>query len=209
MKPILVLLLLTAARWAHAQDTSAPAAPAPEVEFAPGNVAFVRIVNAIGLRTPTKVSFRTASEPKWSDYQPGETSSMLPVRLGKYRLRVQNEGCEKPEVEDTVSLDAGGVYTLIALYTEPVEKDGKIVHRLQYSKIQRKGGTDGPKLSLVSVVGQDQLPVELNGKALSLPIRQAQHFDVKIGDEVAVRHNGAAVMDRILIMDPIPYLVFL
>jgi hypothetical protein len=213
MIPLLVRIITGAAAFgfafaAFAQDSPGNK-PSPEVELAPGNVAFFRIVNAIGLTTPTKVSFRTAAEPKWSTMEPGEASGMRVLRLGSYHLCVANEGCDKPEVEDIIPLTTGGGYTLIILYTEPVEKDGKITHRIQYSKLERNGKPQGPRLSVVSLLPGEPLPVQINDQSVSLPPRRAQHFDRKLNDSVTIACGGAAVMDPVEITEEIPYLVFL
>jgi hypothetical protein len=201
------LLALLATPALPAQEPSPTSAP--DVELSPGNVAYFRVVNAIGLKTPTRVSFRTGAEPKFSDMAPGEASGMRVLRLGSYNLTVTNEGCEKPEVSDRIPLLAGGVYTLIILYTEPVEKDGAIVHRLQYAKLERSGKPEGPKLSVVSLVNVESLPVRLGDRDVSLPPRRAQHFDVETDQSLSITHDGAPVMDPVEITDEIPYLVFL
>jgi len=188
---------------------SAQETAAPQVELSPGNVAFFRIVNAIGLKTPTQVSFRTGAEPKLSEMAPGEASGMRVLRLGTYNLNVTNEGCEKPEVTDKIPLLTGGTYTLIILYTEPVEKDGEIVHRLQYAKLERSGKPEGPKLSAVSVVNVESLPIQLGERTVNLPYRRAQHFDVELDQSLTISHAGAPVMDPVEITEEIPYLVFL
>ncbi len=207
MKTSLALLLSLVASVVLAQEPATAPAAAPE--FGPENAAFFRIVNAIGLATPTKVSFRTAAEPKWSDMAPGEASGMRVLRLGTYNLAVVNEGCEKPEIQDRIPLQAGGVYTLVILYTEPEEKDGRIIHRLQYSKLERTDPPKGPRLSVVSLVNVEALPVQLGGKAVSLPPRRAQHFDMELDQSVIISHDGTAVMDPVEITEEIPYLVFL
>ncbi len=179
------------------------------IELAPGNVTFVRIVNAIGLKTPTKVSFRTASAPKWADLAPGEVSGMRALRLGTYHLRVANEGCERSEVEDTIALTEGGTYAVIVLYTEPVTKDGKVVHRLQYAKLNRTTPPGQPRLSIVSLIDADALPIKLGDQAISLTPRLAQHFDMQGNQSITVRYQGTEVMEPIEFTEAIPYLVFL
>jgi hypothetical protein len=205
--PSFLFLLLAAV--AVAQESEAKKESGQGLELAPGNVAFVRIVNAIGLKTPTKVSFRTAAEPKWAELAPGEASGMRALRLGNYRLKVANEGCERPEVEDTIALSTGGIYAVIVLYTEPVMKDGKVVHRLQYSKLNRTTQPDHPRLSIVSLIDVDALPIELGDRTISLPRRRAQHFDLKLNQSITVRHHGAEVMEPFELAEAIPYLVFL
>jgi len=202
-------ILILGGHGAIAQDEKAKKEPVPEVEMAPGNVAFVRIVNAIGLTTPTKVSFRTSAEPKWSEMAPGEASGMRALRLGNYHLMVSNEGCEKPEVEDSIPLTAGGTYAVIILYTEPVQKDEKIVHRLQYSKLERLGKPDHPRLSVVSLIDLDPLPIQLGDRAVSLAPRMAQHFDMELNQSIKISHRGTEVIDPVEITEEIPYLVFL
>jgi hypothetical protein len=209
---LLLLCLLGSSLQAQSPEVVEPVpakpAPAEAEEFAPGNIAFVRIVNAIGLKTPTRLSLRRASEPTWTPFEIGEASSMMPMRLGSYNLNLENAGCEKPQVKDSVDLSAGGYY-LIVVYTEEVVKDDKIVHRLQYSKLRRSGSNNGAKLSIVSLVSQDALPVELNGRQVTLPPRRAQHFDVKVDDEISIAHGGQPVTATFPIVEEISYIVFL
>jgi hypothetical protein len=204
-----ILLLVFCGVLAAEEKKETKATPQPEVELAPGNVAFFRYVNAIGLTTPTKVSFRTGAEPKYFEIGPGETSAMRTLRLGEYKLRVANEGCEKPEVEDIISLTTGGTYTLVVLYTDTVEKEGKTIHRLQYSKLQRSGEAKGPRLSIVSLVDVESLPIQMGDRSLALLPRRAQHFDMKRDEIVAISFGGSPVIEPVEIVDDIPYLVFL
>jgi hypothetical protein len=205
--PVLLFVFLFLA-WRASSETVA--GTGAEAEAGPGNVAFVRVVNAIGLPTPTKVSFRTAAEPRWSEMTPGEASGMRVLRLGTYQLRIANSGCEEAEMSTRIPLTTGGVYTLFVLYTDPVERDGKVVHRIQYSKLERAGqAASGPRLTVVSLLPAAALPVRINELAVTVPPRRAQHFERKLRETIAITHQGSSVMDPVEITEAIPYLVFL
>jgi hypothetical protein len=90
-----------------------------------------------------------------------------------------------------------------------VEKDGKIINRIQYSKLERSGTPKGPRLSVVSLIHEDSLPIQINGSPVSLPPLRAQHFDRTLNESITITHGGAPVMEPVEIAAEIPYLVFL
>lgn len=169
---------------------------------------FLNVVNLITLREPTRIELGGFQFNGGEPVPPGGTSGILAIVPGTHTFSISNPGAKPDSVSGPLEVQDGKTVAVIC-YDEVREfKDGSRESKLRFNVLVESDASKGPRLSLVSLMKQPFVGVEVSGELLSLQARQAHKIEVKVGDSVKIRHEGRTLAE-VDIAKPIHYLGFL
>lgn len=194
-RPLFILLAAATNSWCVCQE-------------APPGAAYLNVVNLITLREPTHINLGGFQFNGGEPVPPGESSGLVAILPGTHTLTLANPGAKPGSVSGPLTLEDGRT-TAVICYDEVREyKDGSRESKLRYNVMVEGEAGRGPRMSLVSLLKEPFVGLEVGGVAVTLEARLAHAFEVKSGDTVPIVHAGRrlAVVE---IMKPGHYVGFL
>lgn len=183
---------------------TAPFLPAPE--RAP-QAAFLNVVNLVGLREPTTMDLGGFRFNGGAPVATGETSGLLAIVPGSHLFTLENPGAKPDKLSLPLELEAGRTFAVICFDEVKVYRDGSEESKLRCTVLV-EGEDEGARFSLVSLLKDPLVGVELSGAPVALAARQAHKAAVNLEDVILVTHKGR-VLAEIAIDRPTHYLGFL
>lgn len=182
--------------------------PSGLAEEAP-QAAYLNVVNLVALREPTRISLGAFALNEGKPMAPGEGSGLLAIRPGSHPFTLENPAAKPSTVSGSLDLEHGRTVAVICYAETEPDGDGNEGHevKLRYSVLV-EGERSGPRLSLVSLLREPFVGVEISGEPATLERNRARGSPVKLGDAVRVVHRGRLLADW-EIAKPLHYLGFL
>jgi hypothetical protein len=196
MKSPLLALLLAAGVPLAAQDPAAPQA------------GYVNILNLVALREPTRIDFGGFRLNDGGPVAPGEGSGLLAIVPGVHRLTLENPGAKPESASGSVQVEHGRTLAVICFDEVKVFADGSREAKLRYNVLVEADADEGARLSLVSLLPDPLVGVEVGGTPATLVPRQAHRMALTIGEEVAITRQGG-LLAEIEVDKPVHYIGFL
>jgi len=178
--PFLGLLTLVSGSLALAQTSP---------ELGPGNVGFVRVMNAVGTDAPTLIDVGPVKLMRGREVAPGDSSGNLSLTAGDYTLAVRNEACV-PSVFRAPFTVTGGQTLAMVIYTQLEEKEDELVPVIDFARFSKGAETARPKFSAVSLSSQPEVRVQIRDDVIGLRPKTPRSFDVEPFETVSVQIPG-------------------
>lgn len=186
----------------------APAGPLPAQEPGPPEAGFVNILNLVSLRGPTRIDFGGFRLADGGPVAPGEGSGLLAIVPGVHPFTLENPAAKPASVGGTVQVEKGRTLAVIC-YDEVREyRDGEREAKLRYHVLVEAEAETGPRLSLVSLLPDPLVGVEVAGEPVTLAPQQAHRMALTLGDEVLVTRQGKLLVE-FEVLKPVHHLGFL
>ncbi len=182
-------------------------APAFAQEFGPGNIGFARVVNAVGLESPTTITVGQLKLYRGEPVPVGGTSGVISLYSGPNTIEVVNEACDPPNLKATFNVKGGATSGVVIYHTWKEGDDGEMIPELQYSGLSEGKDREAPELTLVSLSKRQAVPVKAGGKTFVLNPKVPQKLEVKLEQVVSVNYDGDEIAN-VECMVPGHYLVF-
>lgn len=168
--------------------TAAPGLSSGEQEETP-EAGFLNILNLIGLESPTYIELGGFALNGGGAIKPGEGSGVLAIKPGTYPFTLRNAGASPETVTVDFTLEAGETVAIICYDEGKVYRDGSEEVKLRHTVLAESDST-GPRLSLVSLLREPSVVVEVSGDSVTLAARRAFQKKVALGDEIEILHQG-------------------
>lgn len=183
------LLFLLSAATATA-TTSATTARAEEVPEA----AFVNVINLVCLREPTHVALDDFAFNGGEPVAAGERSGLVAIVPGRHLLTLSNREAKPDSVSVPVDLENGKTVVVIC-YDETKEFDDGSRETKLRAEVLVEGEKSGPRLSLVSILPEPFVGIEIGDESITLTPRRAHAVEVALGAVVKIRHGGRVLAE--------------
>lgn len=169
---------------------------------------FLNVVNLVTLRQPTRIELGGFQFNGGEPVPAGESSGIIAIVPGTHTFSISNPAAKPDSVSGPLTIEDGKTVAVIC-YDEVKEyKDGSRESKLRFNVLIESNASKGPRLSLVSLMKQPAVAVNVSGEPMTLQARQARQAAVKRGDSVKVVHEGRTLAE-IDIAKPIHYIGFL
>jgi len=198
MRPSIVLLLLAlnAAGTAGAQDDLPPQA------------GYLQVINLVSLKSPTYINLGSFAFYSGNPIPTGESSGTLAIKPKTHTLLVRNDAAKPKEATTPVEIIHGRNVVVIC-FDEMVEyKNGSKETKLRFSLLVETPNSEEYRLSVVSLLRQQEVAAVIGGTPATLLYRKAHKVDAKL-DEVVGVSVGAKSIGVVEILKPAHYIAFL
>ena len=169
--------------------------------------AFLNVVNLVALREPTTIDLGGFRLNGGEPVAPGETSGLLAIVPGSHAFTLENPAAKPRSLTLTLPLEAGKAYAVICYDETRETRDGRRESKLRCNFLV-EGDEEGARRTVVSLLQDPLVGIELSGAPVTLVPRQAHKAAIKEGDEIVVSHKGRDLA-TIAIEKPAHYLGFL
>ncbi len=158
----------------------------------PDQYGFARVVSAVGLETPTRITLGPVDLLKGNPVPPGGSSGVITLWAGETTLEVTNEACDPPVLKSKVQIPGAGTVGIV-VYHQFKEVDGELVPELKFSKLSESEKRDKPQLSVVSLSAKPQVAVKVGSQVALLDRQRAREFEAKLEQTVSIESNGTEI----------------
>lgn len=176
--------------------SATPAVRPPEASDEPAReVAFLNVINLVALPSPTRISLGPLVLQGGEPLALGESSGLLAIQPGHYPLLIENEAAHPPRLRGTLDLAPGASVAVVCYADLPEANAGeKGAAKLRYQLLVH-GNEKEPRLSLISLLEEAFVGVEVSGTSYLLERRQIRDCPVKLGDSVQIVHKGRVLAE--------------
>jgi len=174
----------------------------------PVAAGFFKAVNLVSLETPTRMRLGKFEFDEGRPIAAGDNSGTLALKPDEYTFTVSNEGATPASRSVAIPLQ-NGAHVVAMCYDETVESDdGGAETKLRVNLLREAPPTDEPKVSLVSLLKESIVSVQIAGKGAMLHDRRAHRIEAAIDEVIPVRHDGETV-GEIEVTEAAHYIAFL
>lgn len=168
---------------------------------------FLNIVNLIGLKSPTFIQLDRFSLNGGEAMTPGETSGVLAIRPATYPFSLSNTGANPETVTGDFVMESGKTVAIVCYDEVTTYRDGSEEVKLRYTVLE-ESDIVGPMLSLISLLQQPSVVIDVSGTPVTLLARRAFQKEVALDDKVHILSQGRTLA-RFDVAKPVHYLGFL
>ncbi|MDP4584177.1 MAG: hypothetical protein NWR21_06645 [Verrucomicrobiales bacterium] len=176
---------------------------APEAATA----GFLNVVNLVGLKSHTFIELGTFALNGGEPVRPGGSSGVLAIKPGSYSFTLSNAAAKPAEVTGDITMEADSTVAIICYDEVKVYRDGSEEVKLRFNVLVESDAV-GPRLSLISLLREPSVGLEVSGDRVSLVPRQAHKRKVALEDEIRIEYGGKTLAE-FAIERPLHYLGFL
>lgn len=163
---------------------------AARAENEPAQAGFLTIVNLITLRTPTFISLGSFELNGGEAVKSGDTSGILAIKPETYQFTLSNEEAKPAKVTGNFTMEQGKTVAIIC-YDEVKEyRDGSREEKLRYHVLIESDAQPGPRLSLVSLLKEPEVGIEISGAPATLSPGMAHQPKVSLNDNIEISCRG-------------------
>ncbi len=153
---------------------------------APAGAGFLNVVNLVTLHEPTRIELGGFAFNGGEAIPPGESTGVIAILPGTHTLVLSNPAAKPASMSAPLTIEDGKTVAVICYDEVKESKEGSRESKLRYSVLVEGDGSKGPRLSLVSLLKDDQVAVSVSGQPVTLAARQAHPVAVKVGDKIAI-----------------------
>ncbi len=169
---------------------------------------FLNVVNLITLKEPTFIELGGFELNGGEPLAAGDSSGVLAIKPETYVFNLSNSGAKPGSVSGSVMIENGKTFAIIC-YDEVKEyKDGSRESKLRYNLLVEADEIDGPKVSLVSLLDEPIVGVEICGESVTLADRIAFQRKLNLKDDLKISYQGN-LLTEIEVSKPVHYIGFL
>jgi len=169
---------------------------------------YLQVINLISLRPPTYITLGKFKLDNGNPIPTGGSSGTLAIKPNTHTLLVQNEAAKPSEATTPVEVIHGSNVVVIC-FDEMVEyKDGSKESKLRFSLLTETPNTEDFRISVVSLLRQQEVPAIIGQTPAILTYRKAYKVDAKQDDIVEISIGGKSV-GEIETLKPAHYIAFL
>tara|TARA_R110002096_G_scaffold16106_32_gene55227 strand:+ start:2175 stop:2804 length:630 start_codon:yes stop_codon:yes gene_type:complete len=158
----------------------------------PDQYGFARVVSAVGLESPTRITIGPVKLLKGNPVPPGGSSGVITLWAGDTTIEVTNEACDPPVLKEKITIP-GAATVGVVVYHQFKEVDGMLVPELKFSKLSESEARQEPQLSVVSLSAKPEVPVTVGRETVMLNRQRAKKFDAKLKQTVTITYKGEAI----------------
>lgn len=155
----------------------------------PDQYGFARVVSAVGLESPTRITIGPVKLLKGNPVPPGGSSGVITLWAGDTTIEVTNEACDPPVLKEKITIP-GAATVGVVVYHQFKEVDGKLVPELKFSQLSESEAREEPQLSVVSLSAKQEVPVTVGSQTVLLNRQRAKKFDAKLEQTVTISYKG-------------------
>lgn len=156
---------------------------------------FLNLVNLITLKGPTFVELGGFKLNGGEAMAPGDTSGVLAIKPETYTFTLSNAAAKPETVSGSFTMEHGKTVAIICFDEVKESRDGKQEAKLRYNLLIESDEQTGPRLSIVSLLNQPLVGIEVSGVPVTLNGRLAHQAKVSLNDEVKIVHKGRTLSE--------------
>jgi hypothetical protein len=169
---------------------------------------FLNVVNLVTLKEPTYIDLGGFKLNGGEALVAGESSGVLAIIPETYAFTLSNSGAKPESISGSVMIENGKTFAIVC-YDEVKEfKDGSKESKLRYNLLVEADEIGGPKLSLISLLDDSIVGVEVCDEAVTLSDRIAYQRKLNLKDELKISIKGR-LLTQLEVSKPIHYIGFL
>lgn len=151
---------------------------------------FLNLVNLITLKSPTFVDLAGFKLNGGEAMAPGDTSGVLAIKPETYSFTLANAGAKPETITGSFTMEQGKTVAIICYDEVKENRDGKREVKLRYNLLIESDEQTGPRLSIVSLLNEPLVGIEVSGVPVTLTERLAHQAKVSLNEEVTIVHKG-------------------
>lgn len=179
-----------------------------DAEQRPDGPGYLNVLNLVSLETPTFLSVADFDYREGSPVLVGSESGFIALRPGTYPFTIRNEGAKPTEESFPITVEVGKNVIVICYAESEEQEDGTISSRLRGTVLTELSKADLPRLSVVSLLDESQIPGRLAQDQVLFPQKRALSRKVELRDLVEIEIRDISIAE-IKISKEAHYMVFL
>ncbi len=151
---------------------------------------FLNLVNLITLKSPTFVDLAGFKLNGGEAMAPGDTSGLLAIKPETYSFTLSNAAAKPETITGSFTMEQGKTVAIICYDEVKENRDGMREAKLRYNLLIESDEPTGPRLSIVSLLNQPLVGIEVSGVPVTLTERLAHQAKVSLNEEITIVHKG-------------------